>query len=204
MAIPLLIASRNPDKIAELKAILEPHQIRIHTMLDFPDLPDTIEDQDSIYGNAMKKALEGAKATDMLCLADDTGLFIDALDGAPGVFSARFAGEACSYSDNVRKVLLLLQDIDNRNARFETAVAVADPSGIISVVSGCVRGHIALYEQGQNGFGYDSIFRVEGKDKSYAEMENEEKNRISHRNLAIREILPILLRVLRINNAKIK
>jgi XTP/dITP diphosphohydrolase len=200
MAFPLLLASRNPDKIAELKAILEPHQIRIHTMLDFPDLPDTIEDQDSIFGNAMKKALEGARLTGMLCLADDTGLFIDALEGAPGVYSARYAGEECSYRDNVRKVLLQLQDADNRNAYFETAVALADPSGIISVVSGRVRGHIALYEQGENGFGYDSIFMVEGTNKTYAEMNNEEKNRISHRSLATREILPILLRVLRINN----
>jgi XTP/dITP diphosphohydrolase len=200
MAFPLLLASRNPDKIAELKAILEPHQIRIHTMLDFPDLPDTIEDQDSIFGNAMKKALEGARLTGMLCLADDTGLFIDALEGAPGVYSARYAGEECSYRDNVRKVLLQLQEADNRNAYFETAVALADPTGIISVVSGCVRGHIASYEQGENGFGYDSIFMVEGTNKTYAEMNNEEKNRISHRSLATREILPILLRVLRINN----
>lgn len=198
MASPLLLASRNPDKIAELKAILAPFEVRIHTLLDFPGFPDTDEDQPSIFGNAMKKALEGARLTEMLCLADDTGLFIDALDGAPGVFSARYAGEECSYQDNLRKVLLQMQDITDRNAHFETAAALADASGIISVVSGVVRGQISLYEQGENGFGYDSIFSVEGYQKTYAEMDNETKNRVSHRALAIREILPILLRVLRI------
>ncbi|HQQ68655.1 MAG TPA: RdgB/HAM1 family non-canonical purine NTP pyrophosphatase [Candidatus Cloacimonadota bacterium] len=198
MASPLLLASRNPDKIAELKAILAPFGVRIHTLLDFPNFPDTDEDQPSIFGNAMKKALEGARLTEMLCLADDTGLFIDALDGAPGVYSARYAGEECSYQDNLRKVLLQMQDIPDRNACFETAAALADTSGIVSVVSGVVRGQISMYEQGENGFGYDSIFTVEGYQKTYAEMDNETKNRVSHRALAIREILPILLRVLRI------
>ncbi|HPF08497.1 MAG: RdgB/HAM1 family non-canonical purine NTP pyrophosphatase [Candidatus Cloacimonetes bacterium] len=200
MAYQLLLASRNPDKISELRAILEPYQIRIHTMLDFPDFPDTLEDKDSIFGNAMKKALEGARQTGMLCLADDTGLFIDALKGAPGVFSARYAGPHCSYQDNLRKVLLQMQDIPERSAHFETAAALADPSGIISVVSGLVRGQIAMYEQGSNGFGYDSIFTVEGYQQTYAEMDDETKNRISHRSHALRLIIPAVLRALRIND----
>lgn len=168
-------------------------------MIDFPDLPDTVEDQHSIFGNAMKKAFEGARLTEMLCLADDTGLFIDALGGAPGIYSARYAGEQCSYKDNLRKVLLQMQDFQDRAARFETAVALADPTGIISVVSGLVRGQICRYEQGENGFGYDSIFEVESYHKTYAEMDNESKNRISHRGLALREMMPVLLRVVRIN-----
>lgn len=199
MDYPLFMASKNPDKIAELSAILASYQVKVHTMRDFPAYPDTVEDADSIFGNAMKKALEGARFTGLLCLADDTGLFIDALDLAPGVYSARYAGEHCSYQDNVRKVLLLMQDSKHRHAYFETAVALADTSGIISVVSGRVRGEISRFEQGENGFGYDSIFTVEGSHQTYAQMNDTDKNRISHRSLAIREILPVLERVLRIN-----
>ena len=199
MRRPLFLASKNPDKIAEVQAILGVHQVVLHTMLDFPDFPDTVEDQPSIFGNAIKKAMEGARTSGMLSMADDTGLFIEALGNAPGVFSARYAGDQCSYRDNIRKVLLQMQDMNNRQAYFETAVALADPTGLISVVSGRVRGEISKFEEGSNGFGYDSIFLVEGYFKTYAQMNNEEKNRISHRSLAIKEILPVLQRVLKVN-----
>lgn len=190
----LFLASRNKDKIAELRNILEPHQIALHTMLDFPEAQDTIEDRDTIFGNAMKKAIEGAKYSGMRALADDTGLFIEALDNAPGVYSARYAGAGCSYKDNVNKVLAQMQGATNRNAYFETAVALADTSGIIAVVSGIVRGNIALEERGTGGFGYDGIFIVEGTGQTYAEMPDYQKNLISHRALAIEEILPFLLK----------
>jgi len=198
MNTPLLLSSRNPDKVQEFRDILQEFQIILHSMLDFPDLPDIIEDSATIHGNAIKKAIQGAKQTGMLCIADDTGMFVDALNGAPGVYSARWAGEQCSYSDNRRKILMQMVGIADRSARFETALALADHNGLISVVTGVVKGFISNYECGTNGFGYDSIFEVEGMHKTYAELEDVEKNHISHRGLAIREIMPILKRVLNI------
>lgn len=162
-------------------------------MNDFPHLPAVVEDRDSIEGNAMKKALEIATATGMLCLADDTGLFIDALDGAPGVYAARFAGEDCSYQDNRIKALRLLEGSDNRRAEFRTAMALAAPDGIVSVQLGKVCGSIAEHEQGEGGFGYDSIFIVDALGKSFGEISEEEKHAVSHRGNALRAILPVIL-----------
>lgn len=196
---PLLLSSRNPDKVQEFREILKSCNITLHSMLDFPDLPETIEDAETIYGNAIKKAIDGAKQTGMLCLADDTGMFVNALSGAPGVYSARWAGEKCSYADNRRKILMQMESAHDRKAKFETALALADHNGLISVVSGVVSGRITDFERGDNGFGYDSIFEVEGLDKTYAELDDATKNRISHRGLAIREMLPILKRILNIS-----
>jgi XTP/dITP diphosphohydrolase len=192
MNAPLLISTHNPDKVREFREILAPLGITVHSMLDFPGSPETVEDRDTIHGNAIKKAIEGARYTGMLCLADDTGLFVAALDGAPGVYSARWAGEDCRYEDNRRKVLQQMQGKDERSAYFETAMALADHQGLISVVSGKVKGKITESERGDSGFGYDSIFEVEGRNKTYAEMRDDEKNLISHRSLAIGEILPLL------------
>jgi XTP/dITP diphosphohydrolase len=125
-------------------------------------------------------------------------MFVNALSGAPGVYSARWAGEKCSYADNRRKVLMQMESIPDRKAKFETALALADHNGLISVVSGIVNGKITDFERGDNGFGYDSIFEVEGLHKTYAELDDATKNRISHRGLAIREMLPILRRILNI------
>ncbi|MCK9557295.1 MAG: RdgB/HAM1 family non-canonical purine NTP pyrophosphatase [Candidatus Cloacimonetes bacterium] len=196
MNISLLLSSRNPDKLQEYKEILSPFNIVLHSLLDFPDAPETTEDKDTIHGNAIKKAMEGSRFTGMLCIADDSGLFIDALNGDPGVYSARWAGEGCSYQDNRRKILLQMEGLDNRAARFETALALADSTGLISVVCGVVKGQITLYERGDMGFGYDSIFEVEGRNRTYAELSDKEKNSISHRGLAIREMLPTLKRML--------
>lgn len=186
----LLIASNNRDKLVELKSLLGALPYRLFCLQDFPELPATIEDRDTIAGNAMKKALEAAKGSGMLALADDTGLFIIALDSAPGVYAARYAGEQCSYADNRHKVLSLMQGISDRRASFRTAVALAAPDGIIAVVEGVVEGKITESERGASGFGYDSIFEVEGL--TYAEMDDDAKNRISHRGAAIARIIPIL------------
>lgn len=189
----LLIASNNRDKLVELKSLLGALPYRLFCLQDFPELPATIEDRDTIAGNAMKKALEAAKGSGMLALADDTGLFIIALDNAPGVYAARYAGEQCSYADNRHKVLSLMQGISDRRASFRTAVALAAPDGIIAVVEGVVEGKITESERGASGFGYDSIFEVEGL--TYAEMDDDAKNRISHRGAAIDKIIPVLQRL---------
>lgn len=198
MKAALFFSSRNSDKVRELREILLPYRIALHSMLEFVDCPETVEDQDSIYGNAIKKAIEGAKFTGMPALADDTGLFIAALGGSPGIFSARWAGEACSYRDNREKILQQMQGQEQREAFFETAVALADRSGLITVVSGKVRGTITESERGESGFGYDSIFEVEGLGKTYAEMNDEQKNRLSHRALATQTVLPMIKRILNI------
>lgn len=186
----VLIASNNPDKLLELKALLAGLPLNLHILSEFPLLPPTIEDQDSIAGNAMKKALEAAKHSGLLAVADDTGLFIDALNGEPGVFAARFAGEGCSYADNRNKVLAMLQGTSNRNASFKTAMALAAPEGILAVVEGCVEGNITESERGETGFGYDSIFEINGV--TYAEMDSITKNKISHRAKAMEAMVPIL------------
>lgn len=198
MKAALFFSSRNLDKVRELREILLPYRIALHSMRDFADCPETVEDRNSIYGNAIKKAIEGAKFSGMPALGDDTGLFITALKGNPGIFSARWAGEGASYQDNRAKILLEMQGLKLREAYFETAVALADNSGLISVVSGKVRGSITEDERGESGFGYDSIFEVEGLDKTFAQLSDEQKNHLSHRALAMEAILPILKRILQI------
>lgn len=192
----ILIATHNPDKLKELEELVNPLKLRLHFLRELPGFYPTEEDQETLQKNAMKKALEAAKYSGLITLADDTGLFIEALNGAPGIMSARFAGNSCSYSDNRQKVLRLLQNIQNRKAYFKTAVALSAPDGIIAVTEGRLEGEITTEERGNNGFGYDSIFAVNGK--TYAEMNADEKNHLSHRALAIKSIIPILQKI--INN----
>ena len=193
MISDLLIASNNPDKLAELAALLGHLPLKLHGLRDFEHLQPTLEDRDTIAGNAIKKALEAALGSGMLCLADDTGLFIDALEGAPGVYAARFAGENCSYADNRRKTLQLLNGHTNRHASFRTAVALAAPGGLIAVVEGKVEGEITLCERGSSGFGYDSMFAIHGI--TYAEMDEAAKTGCSHRAEAIKAIMPVLSKI---------
>jgi len=192
----ILIATHNPDKLKELEELVNPLKLRLHFLRELPGFYPTEEDQETLQKNAMKKALEAAKYSGLITLADDTGLFIEALNEAPGIMSARFAGNSCSYSDNRQKVLRLLQNIQNRKAYFKTAVALSAPDGIIAVTEGRLEGEITTEERGNNGFGYDSIFAVNGK--TYAEMNADEKNRLSHRALAIKSLIPILQKI--INN----
>jgi len=192
----ILIATHNPDKLKELEELVNPLKLRLYFLRELPGFYPTEEDQETLQKNAMKKALEAAKYSGLITLADDTGLFIEALNGAPGIMSARFAGNSCSYSDNRQKVLRLLQNIQIRKAYFKTAVALSAPDGIIAVTEGRLEGEITTEERGNNGFGYDSIFAVNGK--TYAEMNADEKNHLSHRALAIKSIIPILQKI--INN----
>jgi len=188
----LLIASRNKDKISEIKEILKNIDLEIVTAEDFPELPEVIEDKDTIEGNAIKKALECARFTGILTIADDTGLFVEALAGKPGVFAARFAGENCSYRDNREKLLREMKGQKNRKAEFRTAVAFASPKGLLEVVIGKVAGEITNEETGKNGFGYDPIFKSVETGKTFGEMSKREKHLISHRARALKKIIPIL------------
>ncbi len=195
----LFLSTHNSDKIAELGAILSGFGVALFSRSDFTDFADTIEDGKTIYENAAKKALEGARHSGMITLADDTGLFIDALDGKPGIYSARWAGEDCTYRDNRLLILEQMKGIEDRTAYFKTAIALTDDSGLIALSHGVVRGRITHEERGDFGFGYDSIFEVEGFKKTYGELDDETKNRISHRALAIQNIIPSIKQVLLIN-----
>lgn len=188
----LLIGSKNKHKISEIKDILKDLDIELLSTLDFPGIPDVIEDEDTLEGNAIKKAQENATLTNCFSIADDTGLFIEALNGEPGVYAARYAGESCSFEDNRRKVLENMKGVGNRNAYFRTVVALAGPHGLIATTDAIVLGKITLEDKGNGGFGYDPIFLVDNTGKTYAEMNEVEKNRLSHRGLALRKLIPIL------------
>ena len=189
-----MCASANPDKVAEIRAVLAPLGI---TLLPRPDdVPDVVEDAATLEGNARLKAGAICQATGLPALADDTGLEVDALGGAPGVFSARFAGEGATYADNVVKLLDALSDLpepEERLARFRTVVLVAFPDGRELSAAGCVDGAITLGPRGENGFGYDPVFEpLEGDGRTFAEMTREEKNGVSHRARALRALAELL------------
>jgi len=189
----LVVATHNTDKLKEIKSLLTELGVQLIASCDIiPDF-EVHEDKDTILGNAAKKALMTARELNLPTIADDTGLFINALDGAPGVFAARFAGVGCSDSDNVKKVLKMLQYADDRSADFKTVIILAEPVGVVSYSEGIVSGNITVVPRGSEGFGYDPIFEVSGLSKTYAEMNISEKNDCSHRARAIRQFIPFLI-----------
>ena len=188
----LLLATRNADKVIEIKEILKDLDVEIDSASQFPDMPDVIEDKDTIKGNSIKKATECAEYSGLLTIADDTGLFVDALEGKPGVYAARFAGENCSYKDNRVKMLEEMKGISNRNAQFRTVCALVSPDGLIATTEGIVEGKITEKEFGENGFGYDAIFKADETGKTFGEMTLIEKEKISHRSRAFNKMIPII------------
>lgn len=177
--LQLVCASANPDKAAEMAAILED----VVDLLPRPaGVPEVDEDANTLIGNARLKAAAICAATGLPAVSDDTGLFVDALGGAPGVFAARFAGEDATYADNRAKLLRDLGTTNERTARFVSAVMVVWPDGRELAVEGVCDGTIAHTELGERGFGYDSVFIPDdGDGRSFAQMSDVEKNRISHR-----------------------
>jgi XTP/dITP diphosphohydrolase len=175
----LFIGTKNRDKLAEIVEIIKGYEIM--SLNDIPDVPEVIEDKDTIEGNAIKKAVEVAQYTKMPTVADDTGLFVRALNNRPGVYSARYAGDDCSYEDNRNKMLQEMHNKEDRYAEFRTVVALADESGLIATAFGIVPGEITKECKGQSGFGYDPIFKVKETGLTYSEMTEEDKNKISHR-----------------------
>ncbi len=201
----ILVATTNPGKMAELSAMLD-LDIDWLSLVDFPDAPDVAEDGHTFKENARKKALTYAKTTGCWTIADDSGLVIDALDGAPGVKSARFSGEPTKDENrtlldhnNMAKVLDLLHDIpaEKRTARFVCSLCLSDPGKILIETQGTLEGVIAQSPAGCNGFGYDPIFFVPGLDKTTAQLTADEKNAISHRSNAVLKLKPLLTDLLR-------
>jgi XTP/dITP diphosphohydrolase len=184
----LVCASANPHKATEIAAILGD---AVELMPRPPEVPDVVEDGDTLLENARLKARALCAATGVDAVADDTGLEVDALDGAPGVHSARYAGEQATYADNVDKLLAELARHPGlaRTARFRTVAVVARPDGTEIVAEGIVDGHITDAPRGADGFGYDPVFApADGDGRTFAEMSADDKNAISHRGRAFRAL----------------
>jgi XTP/dITP diphosphohydrolase len=192
----LVLATQNPHKQQELKNLLGDIGLNILIIGDFPGAPDIEEDGRTCHDNAMKKARGIAQFTAHWALADDTGLEVDALNGRPGVYAARYAGEQATYEDNCRKLLNEMTHVpsDQRSARFITVMALSDPSGNVEVVEGILTGRITQQFQGSQGFGYDPVFFVPELGQTLAELSLDKKNQVSHRAQAFRKIKEILLK----------
>jgi len=191
----LVIATRNPHKMVEIRSVLEDLDVELRGCADFPGCPDVVEDGATLEANATKKAREVCEYTREWTLADDTGLEVDALGGAPGVYSARWAGPDCTYDDNNDKLLRELASVphDQRTARFRCVMALALPAtgrgatseSAIELFAGRLDGRIASAKRGAGGFGYDPLFEIRGAGCTLAELPAPRKNQISHRGRAL-------------------
>jgi XTP/dITP diphosphohydrolase len=191
----LLLATTNRHKLDEFRAIFATLPFTLHSLTDIQLAMEDVEETGSTFQeNAQLKAHAYAQAAGMLALADDSGLEIDALGGAPGVYSARFAGMDTPYAERFRLILKQLQGIpqEQRSARFRCVISIAEPSGFCRSVEGAIEGVIAAAPRGTNGFGYDPIFLVPDLGKTTAELAPEHKNRISHRGQAARKARALL------------
>ena len=189
----VVLATHNEDKCAEISALLSSFPIELLLLEDFPEIGEIIENGTTLEENALIKARTVYKKTRITSCADDSGLVVEALDGEPGVYSARYAGENCSYSDNVLKLLNKMEDIptNKRTAYFKTAIALVGENMEL-VSEGIVEGIITTKPKGVGGFGYDPVFYVLDKNKTYSEMKMTEKNQISHRGKAIQNMIKLL------------
>ncbi len=199
----LIVATRNKGKIHEIAALLAGLVDQVSCAADYADFPETIEDGATFEENALKKAREAARFTGLPALADDSGLTVDALDGCPGVFSARFAGEHAGDAANNALLVEKCQNVPEgrRQAAFVCVVAFVTPEGDERLFTGRISGQILSSARGEGGFGYDPLFLVDGFERSMAELTLEEKNRISHRAQAIGAFMEYLHTMELVNNA---
>ena len=193
MMMKVVIATHNKDKLEELKNGLSILSIDFMDLSSFPEVGEIIEDGKTLKENALIKAKTVFDITGIPAIADDTGLEVDAIGGKPGIYTARFAGENCTYMDNVNKMLSVMKNIkeSNRGAVFKTVMAFYDGKREL-FSEGVVKGVITKEKKGLGGFGYDPIFYVVEEGKTFAEMTIEKKNIISHRGRAIKNLMPIL------------
>jgi len=184
----MVLATRNEGKISELKDLFSGFNIDIRSLLDFGPIPPIIEDGETFEDNAYKKAYLTAKVLGLPALADDSGLVVEALGGAPGVYSSRYAGDGATDEDNIIKLLEEMKDKTNRRAFFESVIIIAVPWGPALTYIGRCEGEILHEPKGANGFGYDPVFYYPPLNKTFAQLSREEKNRVSHRGKAILEL----------------
>ena len=188
--LQLVCASANTDKVIEIAAILDGV---VELLPRPPEVPEVVEDADTLIGNARLKAVAICAATGLPAVSDDTGLFVDALGGAPGIYAARYAGEDATYAQNRAKLLRELNRTTDRRARFVSAAMVVWPDGREIAVEGVCEGTIADIELGDRGFGYDAVFIPdEGDGRSFSQMSDAEKNQVSHRARALHALLAAL------------
>jgi XTP/dITP diphosphohydrolase len=186
--IPLVIASGNPGKITEIQKLLAGFPIEIKSLTDFGPIPQVQEDGETFDENAYKKASFTSKILGIPALADDSGLVVEALGGAPGVLSARYAGENATDEQRVAKLLDEMKGQTHRNAAFECVISIAVPSGPALTYEARCEGLIAQQPAGQNGFGYDPIFFYPPLNKTFGQMTIAEKSQVSHRGKALNEL----------------
>lgn len=202
MPARLVLATRNEHKVGELRAILAPllpqlDPADIVGVSEF-DIPEAVEDEVTFAGNALIKARSVAAATGLPAIADDSGICVDAMGGAPGVFSARWCGRHGEDEANLRLLLAQMSDVPDRHrgAEFFCAAALVEPDGNETVCEGVMRGELLREPRGEGGFGYDPIFRADGQDRSNAELTPAEKDAISHRGKAFRALAPAIASLL--------
>ncbi|MDQ6599853.1 XTP/dITP diphosphatase [Bacillus salipaludis] len=198
----VIIATKNPGKAREFESIFAKRGIEVKTLLDFPEIPEVEETGTTFEANAILKAEAISNALNKMVIGDDSGLIVDALEGRPGIYSARYAGEHKNDQDNIDKVLSELKDVpeEERTARFYCALAVAVPNQETMTVSGTCEGRILTERKGTHGFGYDPIFYVPNLGLAMAELPSEEKNKISHRANALKKLDTVLDSILERTN----
>ncbi len=184
----IVLATTNKGKTREMEEILKDYPIEIKNLSDFGPIPEVIEDGETFDDNAYKKAAFTARILGYPALADDSGLCVDALNGAPGVYSARYAGEEATDADNVAKLLEALKDEENRKAAFECVISIAIPTGPALTYEGRCEGILTLEPAGDNGFGYDPLFFFPQFNKTFAQLSLDEKAQVSHRGKALKEV----------------
>lgn len=195
----IVLATRNKKKIEEIRRIVRDMPVTIYTLDDFPECPEVEEDGKTFEENAVKKARAVSKYTKMPALADDSGLEVYALDGAPGVFSARYAGEGAEDRKDIKNYEKLLKEMnplpdDKRMGRFVCVIALAFPDSRVETFSGYAEGLIGKEPKGANGFGYDPVFYPKGHGRTFAEMSDKEKDLLSHRGAALVRLYDFLKR----------
>ncbi|MBE9537058.1 MAG: XTP/dITP diphosphatase [Proteobacteria bacterium] len=185
----VLLATRNKGKVKEFQSLLDGLGLTFRTLDDFPNTAEVREDGTSFEANAIKKASEYSKATGMIAIADDSGLVVDALDGGPGVYSSRYAGDAADDDDNNEKLILAMKGFPKgrRGAAFVCVVAAARPDGSTITSEGRCEGEIISSKKGGGGFGYDPLFYIPGFGCTMAELASDKKNEISHRGKAVKK-----------------
>jgi len=190
----LLIATKNKGKVREITDLLKDYDIKVLSLTDFPNAPEVIEDALTFRANALKKAVEMALFTGKLTMGEDSGLEVDALNGRPGVHSARYSGEGATDEKNNAKLLseLGVVPLEKRAARYRSAIALADKTGILEIVEDSCEGLIAIEPHGTNGFGYDPLFLIPQHQKTFGELPLDIKQTMSHRGKALRRILRVL------------
>ncbi len=185
---PLVLATKNEGKIKEFNELLSGFEIQIKSLADFGPIPPILEDGKTFDENAYKKASMTAKFLGFPAFADDSGLVVEALDGAPGIHSARYAGEGATDEINNLKLLKAMEGKKNRKARFECVISIAVPWGPALTYESSCEGEIALQMTGESGFGYDPVFYYSPLKKTFAQMTRQEKNKVSHRGKAMVEL----------------